>query len=189
MAGEGEELVKLEAGAAAGMTRREALLELLRVGGVAAGAAGAAFWLSERSSRPVLEQAQQARRDHRVAADAEWPQMTVVYYPTDKDPSVGPSCPEWRAARSGATGNRKSRRHGPLRRQAGCGGAEAEHRVGSHAGAGREYQSGSCGGGRAAVLAGGSQAGDCDRRELQRAAAVLSALGHPGWRRGPRAQK
>ena len=78
MAGEGEELVKLEAGAAAGMTRREALLELLRVGGVAAGAAGAAFWLSERSSRPVLEQAQQARRDHRVAADAEWPQMTVV---------------------------------------------------------------------------------------------------------------
>ncbi len=84
MAGEGEELVKLEAGAAAGMTRREALLELLRVGGVAAGAAGAAFWLSERSSRPVLEQAQQARRDHRVAADAEWPQMTVVYYPTDR---------------------------------------------------------------------------------------------------------
>jgi uncharacterized protein (DUF362 family) len=61
-----------------GLTRREALLQLLRVGGVAAGAAGAAFWLSERSSRPTPGAAEQARRDHRVAADAEWPQMTVV---------------------------------------------------------------------------------------------------------------
>ena len=38
---------------APGMTRREAMLQLLRVGGVAAGAAGAGVWLSERSSRPV----------------------------------------------------------------------------------------------------------------------------------------
>ncbi len=78
MAGDGEELVKLDQGAAAKMTRREALLELLRVGGVAAGAAGTAYWLSERSSRPVAGQAVQARRDHRVAVAAEWPQMTVV---------------------------------------------------------------------------------------------------------------
>ena len=96
MADESGEIVKLDAGAkkhAAGMTRREAMLELLRVGGVAAGTAGAAFWLSERSNRPIPEQAAQARRDHRVAADAEWPQMTVVYYPTDpgsaSHPSVG----------------------------------------------------------------------------------------------------
>ena len=81
MADESGEIVKLDAGAAKhapGMTRREAMLELLRVGGVAAGAAGLGVWLSERSSRPVPEQAAQARRDHRVAADAAWPQMTVV---------------------------------------------------------------------------------------------------------------
>jgi uncharacterized protein (DUF362 family) len=78
MAGEGEKLVKLDQSAAAGMTRRDALLQLLRVGGVAAGAAGAAYWLSERSRRPVAGTAAQARRDHRVAASAEWPQMTVV---------------------------------------------------------------------------------------------------------------
>jgi uncharacterized protein (DUF362 family) len=78
MAGDGEELVKLDQSAAAKVTRREALLQLLRVGGVAAGAAGAAYWLSERSSRPVAGTAAQARRDHRVAASAEWPQMTVV---------------------------------------------------------------------------------------------------------------
>jgi uncharacterized protein (DUF362 family) len=65
-------------GAAQGMTRREAMLQLLRVGGVAAGAAGAAFWLSERSFRPVPARGEQARRDHRTAADAQWPAMTVV---------------------------------------------------------------------------------------------------------------
>jgi len=60
------------------MTRREAMLQLLRLGGVAAGAAGAGVWLSERSHRPVPGQAEQARRDHRVAFDAQWPQMTVT---------------------------------------------------------------------------------------------------------------
>jgi len=81
MADDSGDFVKLEAGAAkhaSGMTRREAMLELLRVGGVAAGAAGLGVWMSERSSRPIPEQAAQARRDHRVAADAGWPQMTVV---------------------------------------------------------------------------------------------------------------
>jgi uncharacterized protein (DUF362 family) len=73
-----------------GLTRREAMLQLLRAGGVAAGAAGAAFWLTERSSRPVAEQAAAVRRDHRIAAssqDSSLPQMTVVYYPTEKGPS------------------------------------------------------------------------------------------------------
>jgi uncharacterized protein (DUF362 family) len=60
------------------LTRREAMLQLLRVGGVAAGAAGAAVWLSEHSFRPLPAQAEQARRDHRVVADLQWPQMTVV---------------------------------------------------------------------------------------------------------------
>ena len=49
------------------MTRREAMLQLLRVGGVAAGAAGAGVWLSEHSFRPVPARAEQARRDHRIS--------------------------------------------------------------------------------------------------------------------------
>ena len=66
---------------AQGLTRREAMLQLLRLGGVAAGAAGAGVWLSEHSSRPVPAQAEQARRDHRTASDSQtpqWPHLTVV---------------------------------------------------------------------------------------------------------------
>jgi uncharacterized protein (DUF362 family) len=62
----------------AGLTRREAMLQLLRVGGVAAGAAGVGVWLSERSFRPLPAQAEQARRDHRTAADPQLPHMAVV---------------------------------------------------------------------------------------------------------------
>jgi uncharacterized protein (DUF362 family) len=64
-----------------GLTRREALLQLLRVGGTAAVAAGAAVWLSERSSRPLPAKGEQARRDHRIASnpqDSQWPHMTVI---------------------------------------------------------------------------------------------------------------
>ena len=61
-----------------GITRREAMLQLLRLGGVAAGTAGAAFWLSSKSARPLPIVATQARRDHRAAADPQWPQLTVV---------------------------------------------------------------------------------------------------------------
>jgi len=66
---------------APGLTRREALLQLLRVGGVAAGAAAAGVWLSEHSFRPVATQAEQARRDHRPprrTADPQFPHLTVV---------------------------------------------------------------------------------------------------------------
>jgi uncharacterized protein (DUF362 family) len=66
---------------APGLTRREALLQLLRVGGVAAGAAAAGVWLSEHSFRPVATQAEQARRDHRPprrTADTQFPHLTVV---------------------------------------------------------------------------------------------------------------
>ncbi len=88
MPGENKEPVTLDRGATPKMTRREVLLDILRVGGVAAGATSAAFWLSERSRRPVPGRSVQARRDHRVAAAAGLPQMTVVYYATDKDPSL-----------------------------------------------------------------------------------------------------
>jgi uncharacterized protein (DUF362 family) len=64
------------------LTRREAMLQLLRVGGVAAGAGAAAVWLSKHSFRPVPALAEQARRDHRVAssspADSQLPHLTVV---------------------------------------------------------------------------------------------------------------
>ncbi len=61
-----------------GLTRREAMLQLLRVGGVAVGAAGAAAWLNEQSFRPVPVRAEQARRDHRTPIDAALPQLSVV---------------------------------------------------------------------------------------------------------------
>src|SRR5580693_8694070 len=66
-----------------GMTRREALLQLLRVGGIAAGAAGAGLWLSGRSRRPVSASAQQARKDHRIASDQQWPALAVAQYAMD----------------------------------------------------------------------------------------------------------
>jgi len=79
-------------GRANAMTRREALLQLLRVGSAATGVGGAAFWLSRHSFRPVAAQAEQARRDHRVAAVSSTslalPAMTVVQIPTDKNPTA-----------------------------------------------------------------------------------------------------
>jgi uncharacterized protein (DUF362 family) len=63
------------------LTRREVMLQLLRVGGVAAGAAAGGVWLSEHSFRPVPAMAEQARRDHRVAFDSQnpqWPHLVVV---------------------------------------------------------------------------------------------------------------
>jgi hypothetical protein len=78
MAGETERKAEEATGAAQGMTRREAMLQLLRVGGVAAGAAGGAVWLSKHSFRPVPAKAVEARRDHRAAAASQFPAMTVV---------------------------------------------------------------------------------------------------------------
>ncbi|MDR3791809.1 MAG: DUF362 domain-containing protein [Terracidiphilus sp.] len=69
---------KTDKSPAAHMSRRDAMLALLRIGGVAAGAAGVGVWLNERSSRPVPALAEQARRDHRMSADPKLPQMTVV---------------------------------------------------------------------------------------------------------------
>lgn len=66
------------------LTRREAMLQLLRVGGVAAAASGAGFWLNHRSRRPVPAAAEQARKDHRVAASESWPLLTVAQYPIDE---------------------------------------------------------------------------------------------------------
>jgi len=81
MTGKTDETVRAKAqegSSAPGMTRREAMLQLLRAGGVAAGAGGLGLWLSERSRHPVVGRAEEARRDHRVAANPQWPQITVV---------------------------------------------------------------------------------------------------------------
>jgi uncharacterized protein (DUF362 family) len=65
------------------MTRREALLQILRVGGIAAGAAGAGFWLSERGARPMAARAEQGGRDHRIGGDQRWPHLAVAQLPVD----------------------------------------------------------------------------------------------------------
>jgi len=61
-----------------GITRRDAMLQLLRVGGVAAAASGAGWWLNGRSQRPRAAAAEEAHRDHRIQAGAGLPVITVV---------------------------------------------------------------------------------------------------------------
>ncbi len=60
------------------LNRREALLQLLRLGGVAAGTAGLGLWLSERSHRPEPASAAILKRSRAVAADPTWPEMAVI---------------------------------------------------------------------------------------------------------------
>ncbi|HXY04310.1 MAG TPA: DUF362 domain-containing protein [Terriglobales bacterium] len=60
------------------LNRREALLKLLRLGGVAAGTASLGFWLSERSERPQPALAISVKRDHTVVADPELPEMAII---------------------------------------------------------------------------------------------------------------
>ena len=67
-----------------GMTRREAMLNLLRLGGVAAGTLGAGAWLSSQSEKPEPARPEQARRDHRVAADPALAQIAVAQYALPK---------------------------------------------------------------------------------------------------------
>jgi hypothetical protein len=71
------------------MTRREALLQLLRVGGITAGAVGAGVWLAERSARPIPAQAELAKRDHRVTVDEQWPALTVAQILREEDAGSG----------------------------------------------------------------------------------------------------
>jgi uncharacterized protein (DUF362 family) len=59
------------------ITRREAMLQLLRAGGLAAAAGGAGAWLNARSRRPLPAPPEEARRDHRISV-GEFPAMTVV---------------------------------------------------------------------------------------------------------------
>jgi len=65
------------------LTRREALLQILRVGGIATAASGAGLWLNARSRRPVPAAAEFVRKDHRISAAADWPSLTIAQYPAD----------------------------------------------------------------------------------------------------------
>ena len=60
------------------LTRREAMLQLLRAGGIAAAAGCGAYWLSLRSQRPTPRRSEQARRDHRISTPPDQPQMAVA---------------------------------------------------------------------------------------------------------------
>ena len=66
------------------LTRRDALIKLLRVAGVGAGAAGLGIWLSEQSVRPEPELAIAPRHSHTIAADPQLPEMAII---TGDDPA------------------------------------------------------------------------------------------------------
>ncbi len=60
------------------MSRREALLQILRLAGAGAGVTAATFWLAEHSERPASASVANAKRNHTVKADAGLPEMVVV---------------------------------------------------------------------------------------------------------------
>jgi uncharacterized protein (DUF362 family) len=78
MATNGQANAKQKQRGALAISRRDAMLQLLRAGGLAAAAGGTAWWLNDRSTRPQPRQPEQAKRDHRVASSAALPAMTVV---------------------------------------------------------------------------------------------------------------
>jgi uncharacterized protein (DUF362 family) len=60
------------------VSRREAMLKLLRVAGAGAGAAGLGLWLSEHSWRPETALAMAAKHGHTVPADPKLPEIAII---------------------------------------------------------------------------------------------------------------
>ncbi len=60
------------------LSRRDALIRLLRVAGAGAGATGLGVWLSKHSFRPEAAVASAARRGHTVPADPNYPQIAIL---------------------------------------------------------------------------------------------------------------
>ena len=66
------------------LSRRDALVKLLRVAGAGAGAAGLGLWLSKHSWRPEPALAMAAKCGHTIATDPKLPEMAVI---TGDDPA------------------------------------------------------------------------------------------------------
>ncbi|HEV2400681.1 MAG TPA: DUF362 domain-containing protein [Candidatus Sulfotelmatobacter sp.] len=60
------------------LSRREALIKLLRVAGAGAGAAGVAAWLSRHSVHPEAALAVAAKKGHTVPTDSSLPEMAIT---------------------------------------------------------------------------------------------------------------
>jgi uncharacterized protein (DUF362 family) len=60
------------------MDRREAMLRILRLAGISAGAVGAGIWLRSRSAHPVDALVTGVRRTHTIAADPALPQLAII---------------------------------------------------------------------------------------------------------------
>src|SRR5208283_3288311 len=60
------------------LSRRDALIQLLRLGGAAAGTTGLGLWLNGRSGRPLPELAASVKRSHTVPPDPGLPDMAVI---------------------------------------------------------------------------------------------------------------
>lgn len=61
------------------LDRREALLRILRLAGLSAGTAAAAYWLSTRSVHPSEQLIAVARRSHAVPPNPAFPDMAVIH--------------------------------------------------------------------------------------------------------------
>ena len=59
--------------------RREALLKILRLAGLSAGTAAAGYWLSTRNAKPTDRLVTTARRDHTIAVNPQFPDLTVIH--------------------------------------------------------------------------------------------------------------
>jgi len=60
------------------LTRREALVRLLRLAGISAGTVGAGYWLSARSVHPTEKVLAVVRRSHTIAPNSAFPDLTVL---------------------------------------------------------------------------------------------------------------
>jgi uncharacterized protein (DUF362 family) len=66
------------------LSRRDALIKLLRVAGASAGAAGLGIWLGQHSWRPEAALAVTAKHRRAIAPDSQLPEMAVI---TGDDPA------------------------------------------------------------------------------------------------------
>ncbi|HVO62672.1 MAG TPA: DUF362 domain-containing protein [Terriglobales bacterium] len=66
------------AGSGIALSRRQALIRLLRLGAAAGGTSALGIWLSTRNRRPESVLATNVKRSHTVAADAHLPEIAII---------------------------------------------------------------------------------------------------------------